>query len=100
MNASPGPNDLEAPRLLTVSQSTRLAGRPRSSWYRFLKSGGVPGAVIALPGHQLLVRRAVLERWLAGEHGPSAPDSAAEHSGNGPETQTPGSPSQSFPASA
>lgn len=56
-----------APRLISVTEAARIAGQPRSTFYRLLKSGAAPGALVALPGHRLLIRREALLRWLAGD---------------------------------
>jgi excisionase family DNA binding protein len=52
--------------LLTVPEAAALMKVSRSLAYRMFRAGQVPG-LIDLPGRTKLVRRAVLEAWLAGD---------------------------------
>jgi|GEM_PF-1712516 excisionase family DNA binding protein len=52
--------------LLSVRQAAALAGLSPSIAYQLAREGRLPGLIV-IPGHRLLVRRRVLEEWLAGE---------------------------------
>ena len=52
--------------LLSIREAAALAGLSVSDAYRRARSGNLPG-LVSVPGHRLLVRRRVLESWLAGE---------------------------------
>lgn len=62
--------------LVSVSEAATLAGLSKSVAYRLAAAGVLPG-LVRLPGARLLVRRRVLEAWLAGtenvEAGASSP---------------------------
>ena len=51
--------------LLSVPEAAALAGLSRSVAYRLVTEDRLPG-LVRLPGRRLLVRRHVLEAWLAG----------------------------------
>ncbi len=51
--------------LISVARAAELVGISRSLAYRLAAADALPGPV-RLPGAQLLVRRRVLEDWLAG----------------------------------
>lgn len=57
--------------LVSVAQAAALAGLSKSVAYRLAAAGVLPG-LVRLPGARLLVRRRVLEAWLAGSQ-PAAP---------------------------
>lgn len=67
--------------LVSVAQAAALAGLSKSVAYRLAAAGALPG-LVRLPGARLLVRRRVLEAWLAGSQ-PEAPteprDGAVDH---------------------
>jgi predicted DNA-binding transcriptional regulator AlpA len=64
--------EVERP-LLSIQELVRMLpgadGRPlsRQRAYALVKSGAIPGALRL--GRRVVVRRAVLERWLSGENG-------------------------------
>jgi len=51
--------------LLTIKQAARLLGISESKAFELAREGNLPG-LVKLPGHRQIVRRAVLEAWLAG----------------------------------
>lgn len=59
--------------LLSIREAAAVAGWSPSVAYQLAREGRLPGLVV-LPGHRLLVRRRVLDAWLAGERD----DTAAE----------------------
>ena len=61
------PNVLDAAYrpLIPVARAAELGGISRSLAYRLAAADALPG-LVRLPGAQLLVRRRVLEAWLAG----------------------------------
>jgi excisionase family DNA binding protein len=61
--------------LLSVRQAAALAGLSPSIAYQLAREGRLPG-LVAIPGHRLLVRRRVLEAWLAGDDTPGTTPSA------------------------
>ena len=62
-------NALPQPPLLGPNAACKLAGISHSTGYRWLNAGCFPGAV-RLAGGRWMIRRAMLERWLAGEDEP------------------------------
>jgi predicted DNA-binding transcriptional regulator AlpA len=56
-------------RLLSVPEAAALAGLSKSVAYRLVALDRFPG-LLRLPGCRLLVRRRVLEAWLAGAEPP------------------------------
>ncbi len=56
--------------LITVAEAAELLGKSRSATYVIARRHELPGCVV-LNG-RLHVRRAVLERWLAGQGGAEA----------------------------
>ena len=60
-------------RLLSVPEAAALAGLSKSVAYRLVAQERFPG-LLRLPGCRLLVRRRVLEAWLAGAQSPEAPE--------------------------
>lgn len=52
-------------RLLTLSETMALTGFSRTRTYEAAREGTLPG-LVRLDGHQMLVRRRVLEAWLDG----------------------------------
>jgi len=52
--------------LIGIRDAAALAGLSVSDTYRRARAGALPG-LVSVPGHRLLVRRRVLEAWLAGE---------------------------------
>ena len=62
----PKPDPTADPPLIGVAECARLIGLPRSSVYRYLKAGLLSHAVVDLPGCRLLLRRRLVEEWLAG----------------------------------
>lgn len=62
--------------LLSVPEAAALAGLSKSVAYQLVAQDRLPG-LVKLPGRRLLVRRQVLEAWLAGREatntGPNAP---------------------------
>jgi hypothetical protein len=68
--------------LLSVPEAAALAGLSKAVAYRLAALDRLPG-LVKVPGCQLLVRRRVLEAWLAGADvdawpGSGAPGSPAE----------------------
>jgi hypothetical protein len=57
--------------LLSVREAAALAGLSRTVAYRLAALDRLPG-LVKWPGFQLLVRRRVLEAWLAGADPPPA----------------------------
>jgi excisionase family DNA binding protein len=53
-------------QLLTIPEAAALMGVSRSIAYEMARQGQLPG-LVRLSGHRMLVRRRVLESWLAGE---------------------------------
>lgn len=51
--------------LLSVPEAAAMAGLARSVAYRLVAQDCLPG-LVRLPGCRILVRRRVLEAWLAG----------------------------------
>ena len=56
--------------LISVARAAELAGLSKSVAYRLAAAGALPG-LVRLPGMRLLVRRRVLEDWLAGAPAPA-----------------------------
>lgn len=54
--------------LLTVSEAATLTGLSKAVTYRLAAEDCLPG-LLRLPGRRLMVRRKVLEAWLAGDVG-------------------------------
>ncbi len=54
--------------LVSVTEAATLAGLSKSVAYRLAAAGVLPG-LVRIPGARLLVRRRVLEAWLAGVEG-------------------------------
>jgi predicted DNA-binding transcriptional regulator AlpA len=52
-------------RLLTLPETMLLTGFSRTRTYEAAREGTLPG-LVRLAGHQMLVRRRVLEAWLEG----------------------------------
>ena len=63
--------------LVSVAEAATLAGHSKSVAYRLATAGLLPG-LVRLPGAQLLVRRRVLEAWLAGVEAEDVKGSAVE----------------------
>ena len=78
MTASDQPG-AQPKRLLSVPQAAALAGLSKSVAYRLVAQDCFPG-LLRLPGCRLLVRRRVLEAWLAGAE-PREPPEAHVHGG-------------------
>jgi excisionase family DNA binding protein len=51
--------------LLSVSEAAILLGVNRNRAYKLLRGNVIPGAVVKLPGSEWLVKRAIIEQWLA-----------------------------------
>lgn len=56
--------------LLSVREAGQLLGVSESKAQQLAREGNLPG-LVALPGHRRVVRRAVLEAWLAGQDVPA-----------------------------
>jgi hypothetical protein len=63
--------------LVSVSEAATLARLSKSAAYRLAAAGVLPG-LVRLPGARMLVRRRVLEAWLAGNEGVGAGESALQ----------------------
>ncbi len=63
--------------LVSVAEAAILAGLSKSVAYRLAAAGVLPG-LVRLPGARLLVRRRVLEAWLAGSESTEARESAPQ----------------------
>lgn len=57
--------------LLSIRDAADLLGMSEATARRLARTGNLPG-LVAIPGHRLLVRRRILEQWLAGERDDSA----------------------------
>ena len=68
--------------LLSIAEAAELAGISRSVAYRLAASKQLPG-LIRLPGVRMLVRRRMLESWLAGND----PAALADRETTGVETK-------------
>ena len=64
MNAPPALRISDKP-LLSITEAAQLAGLNRTTTYGLARAGRLPG-LVKVVGRQMLVRRAVLERWLNG----------------------------------
>ena len=66
-----------APRpLLSIREAAALMGISRRKAYTLAHADALPG-LVRTPGFELMVRRAVLERWLVGDDPQAGPDEAA-----------------------
>lgn len=63
--------------LLSVREAAGLLGVSEATARRLARTGNLPG-LLSIPGHRLLVRRRVLEAWLAGQDAAPAPLRAVE----------------------